>query len=173
MIFENFIPKAKLLKTKFPADTEIHNFLVRLPLLDHDDILKPVDLKGYFQAILTGCVSLKDLIGDLQYTTASADNKDDATMTLRDHEEINYAESQQVIRTPVKNADKIAIVLNEDTYTNEKNCITCWERSKKIRLRCSRYSMKHLTKRRRPLTVKKCRCVIMNCLFIFLLQSRA
>jgi hypothetical protein len=26
-------------------------------------------------------------------------------------------------RTPVKNADKIAVVLNEDTYTNVNNCI--------------------------------------------------
>ena len=123
LIFENFIPKEKLLKTKFPANTTIQNFLVRLPLVDADGDLKSVDLNRYFEAILTGCVSLKDLIGDLQYTTASDDNKDDATMTLRDHEEIDYAESQQVNRTPVKNADKIAVVLNEDTYTNVKNCI--------------------------------------------------
>ncbi len=82
LIFENFIPRAKLLKTKFPANSEMHNFLVRLPLPDNDGNLKSVDLKGYFEAILTGCVSMKDLIGDLQYTTASDDNKDDATMIL-------------------------------------------------------------------------------------------
>ncbi len=111
------------MKTKIPANTNIHNFLVRLPLPDNDGNFKSVNLDQYFEAILTGRVSIKDLIGDLQYTTASDDNKDDTTMTLWDHEEIEYAESQQVNRTPVKNADKIAVVINEDTYTNIKNCI--------------------------------------------------
>ncbi len=65
-IFENFIPQAKLLKTKFPANTNIHNFLVHLPLPDNDGNFKSVDLNQYFEAILTGRVSIKDLIGDLQ-----------------------------------------------------------------------------------------------------------
>jgi hypothetical protein len=69
LIFQNFVPKDKLKTTKFLEGSTLKNFELHLPLATDDSTIESINLQQYFEAILAGKVSLKDLIVGMQYTT--------------------------------------------------------------------------------------------------------
>lgn len=137
LIFQNFVPRDKLLSTKFPTGTKLKNFFLRLPLAVDDNTVESVTIEKYFEAILTGKISLKDLIGDLQYTVGSEQDMtevDDVNMILTEKENVDNEEPVLSERTP-KNPDRINITLNEDTYTSLRNKIVRKTNNLHVRIR--------------------------------------
>jgi hypothetical protein len=131
------VPRDKLLSTKFPTGTKLKNFYLRLPLAVDDNTIESVTIEKYFEAILTGKISLKDLIGDLQYTVGSEQDMteaDDDNMILTEKENVDIEEPVLSERTP-KNPDRINITLNEDTYTSLRNKIIRKTHNLHVRIR--------------------------------------
>jgi hypothetical protein len=137
LIFKNFVPKYKIKTTTFPTGTRLKNFYLQLPLATDDNTIESVTIEKYFEAILSGKVSLKELIGDLQYmivseqeVTENAENE----MELRDREAVDYEEPALTERTP-RNPDKITVNIPEDTYTRLRNRIQTDTRNLQDRIR--------------------------------------
>jgi prefoldin subunit 5 len=126
LIFKNFVPKDKLKSTKFPTGTRIKNFSLRLPLSTDDNIIESVTIEKYFEAVLSGKVSLKDIIGELQYTIMSEQEETETIeshMQLRDTESVDYKEPSYTEKTP-KNQDKVTVSISEEIYIKLKNRVT-------------------------------------------------
>jgi uncharacterized membrane protein YgcG len=89
LIFKTFLPAEKLHTTKFPKDTTLENFEIQLPLKTYTDTATAVDFIQYFDAILSGKITLLELIGDIDTEAAPAD----ADPQLRDKSAVSNRES--------------------------------------------------------------------------------